>query len=123
METFVLRPRRWICCDSVLLLLAVCTRQAPAIENLIPVPIYMIANSDNGEVREVTSEGNIVWRVWNPRYNQERRRATIVRIKHYDAEGIDPLLAAGGSARSPRGRWPPRQVPPRRGRTSSGPGG
>ena len=57
----------------------------------------LLANSNSGEAREVTPEGEVVWRFWNPRYNEEGQRAVIIRIKSYDASFIEPLLERAGS--------------------------
>jgi len=52
----------------------------------------MIANSDHGEAIEVTRSGDIVWRFRNPHVNSEGYRSTIVRIKRYPIDWIQPLL-------------------------------
>ncbi len=54
----------------------------------------LIANSDHGEAFEVTREGEIVWHFRNPRTDSEGHRSTIVRIKRYPLEWIEPLLEA-----------------------------
>jgi outer membrane protein assembly factor BamB len=51
----------------------------------------LIANSDNGQLMEVTSDGDIVWEFLNPHLNQEGHRATIVKTKRYELSFIDEL--------------------------------
>ncbi|MEP0846126.1 MAG: aryl-sulfate sulfotransferase [Phycisphaerae bacterium] len=53
----------------------------------------LIANSDSGEAFEVTPAGETVWRFLCPHHNEKGERATIARMKRYDAEWIDRLLA------------------------------
>ena len=52
----------------------------------------LIANSDHGEAIEVTPEGDVVWHFFNPGIDSEGHRATIVRIKRYPTNWIEPLL-------------------------------
>ncbi|MCB9795628.1 MAG: PQQ-binding-like beta-propeller repeat protein [Alphaproteobacteria bacterium] len=52
----------------------------------------LIANSNEGEAFEVTPTGDVVWRYYNPRYGDRGHRAVIVRMKHYPAAWIEPLL-------------------------------
>lgn len=56
----------------------------------------LLADSNNGEAREVTPEGEIVWRFYNPRYDSDGHRGALVRMKHYPAEVIEPLLSPAG---------------------------
>lgn len=62
----------------------------------------LICNSDNGEVFEVTPDGDVVWR-WlcdeqfdDPDRPRESLRATLVRAYRYDRELIDGLLERHG---------------------------
>jgi hypothetical protein len=54
----------------------------------------LIAESNEGRAFEVTRSGEIVWEFRNPRIVDGHRRA-IVRMRHYDADFIEPLLAGG----------------------------
>ena len=53
----------------------------------------LISISNTGEAREVTPEGEIVWRFWNPRLDEEGKRHVIIRMIRYTPEMIEPLLA------------------------------
>ena len=57
----------------------------------------LIANSDSGDAFEVTPAGEMVWHYVNPRADEHGNRATIVRIKRYPTELIDPLLRLDGT--------------------------
>lgn len=52
----------------------------------------LIANADNGEIFEVTSDGDVVWRYLYPDTNAKGRRATIVHAWRYDPAFIDGLI-------------------------------
>jgi hypothetical protein len=54
----------------------------------------LIADADHGEAFEVTPTGEIVWRFVCPHKSPEGKRATIVRIKRYERDFIESLLAA-----------------------------
>ncbi|MGH7858080.1 MAG: arylsulfotransferase family protein, partial [Candidatus Binatia bacterium] len=54
----------------------------------------LFANSYSGEVFEVTSDGQVVWKFVTPYKNKTNHRAAIIRMKRYPAEMIEPLLAA-----------------------------
>ena len=56
----------------------------------------LIGNADSGEVFEVTSEGDVVWRYLAPERDAKGRRATIVRARRFDNEVIEALEAAHG---------------------------
>ena len=43
----------------------------------------LIANSESGQIFEVTPQGNTVWEFWNPSVNSAGRRLTIIRAKKY----------------------------------------
>jgi len=53
----------------------------------------LIANADNGEAFEVTHAGEVVWRFICSHRDKQGRRATIVRIKRYERDFIEKLLA------------------------------
>jgi hypothetical protein len=53
----------------------------------------LIANSDHGEIFEVTRGGDVVWRYLCAERNEVGQRATIVRARRYENELIDGLLA------------------------------
>jgi hypothetical protein len=53
----------------------------------------LITNSDKGEVFEVTSEGDVVWKYLSPHLSEEGHRATIVRSKRYATDFVEPLLS------------------------------
>lgn len=53
----------------------------------------LISISNMGEAREVTPEGEIVWRFWNPRLDEEEKRHVTIRMIRYAPEMIEPLLA------------------------------
>ncbi|MFQ5807001.1 MAG: arylsulfotransferase family protein [Phycisphaerae bacterium] len=52
----------------------------------------LIANSDNGEIFEVTREGDVVWRYLCAERNEAGQRATIVRAKRFESAFIEELL-------------------------------
>jgi outer membrane protein assembly factor BamB len=52
----------------------------------------LITSSEQGEVFEVTPEGDVVWRYLNPYLNEEGRRATIVRSERYPSDFLGGLL-------------------------------
>jgi hypothetical protein len=52
----------------------------------------LIANSDSGQVFEVTPEGRIVWEFLTPFMNEKKHRATIVRMKRYETSFIDKMI-------------------------------
>ncbi len=51
----------------------------------------LITNSDNGQVFEVTADGQVVWEFLNTHLNQEGQRATIARTKRYELSFIEDL--------------------------------
>ncbi len=53
----------------------------------------LIANSDHGEIFEVTRAGDVVWRYLCAERNEAGQRATIVRARRYAPAFIDGLLA------------------------------
>jgi hypothetical protein len=53
----------------------------------------LIANSDHGEIFEVTRDGDVVWRYLCAERNEAGQRATIVRARRYENAFIDGLLA------------------------------
>lgn len=53
----------------------------------------LITNSDHGQAFEVTPEGQIVWEFVNPLGDDQGRRATIHRMRRYDAGFVDGLMA------------------------------
>ena len=62
----------------------------------------LICNADNGEVFEVTPDGEVVWRYLcdeefeDPERPREELRASLVRAYRYDREFIDAIRAAQG---------------------------
>lgn len=52
----------------------------------------LIANSDSGEAFEVTPAGDVVWRFLNPNAGEGGKRATIVRMRRYPVDLLEPLL-------------------------------
>lgn len=46
----------------------------------------LITNSDNGQIFEVTREGDIVWEYLNPNLNPEGHRYAFVRAKRYERD-------------------------------------
>ncbi|MGH0028851.1 MAG: aryl-sulfate sulfotransferase [Myxococcota bacterium] len=54
----------------------------------------LIAESNEGRAFEVTRDGEIVWEYYNPRFI-DGHRAAIIRMRHYPAAMIEPLLAGG----------------------------
>lgn len=61
----------------------------------------LIANSDSGQIFEVTSEGEMVWDFRCPHRNEKGERATIVRAKRMDPALIEPLNAQDEDAGTP----------------------
>jgi hypothetical protein len=61
----------------------------------------LIAESNAGRAFEITPEGDVVWEFLNPTIRGDRR-ASIIRMIHYEAEFIDPLLAADPRRRDSR---------------------
>ena len=57
----------------------------------------LITNSDHGQAFEVTPDGAIVWDFLNPLGDDHGRRATIHRMRRYDAGFIDGLMARSRS--------------------------
>ena len=53
----------------------------------------LIANSYSGEAFEVAPDGQVVWRFVTPSKNPRRERASLIRMKRYSREMIEPLLA------------------------------
>ena len=53
----------------------------------------LIAVSNRGEAREVTPEGEVVWKFHTGRPDDESKRQVIVRMHHYPPERIAPLIA------------------------------
>jgi len=53
----------------------------------------LIANSDSGEIFEVTRDGDVVWRYLCPERNERGQRATIVRARRFENAFIERLLA------------------------------
>jgi hypothetical protein len=53
----------------------------------------LIAESNAGRAFEVTPTGDVVWEFLNPKTRKERR-ASIIRMTHYEAAFIDPILTA-----------------------------
>jgi hypothetical protein len=53
----------------------------------------LIADSDNGEILEVTPDGELVWRFRTPHHDDAGGRAAIVRATRYDRALLDPLLS------------------------------
>ena len=53
----------------------------------------LIANSDSGQAFEVTRAGEKVWEFFCPHRDPKAQRGTIVRIKRYERDFIDKLLA------------------------------
>ena len=64
----------------------------------------LIANSDSGEMIEVTPAGDVVWRYLCPERDTQGRRAAIARARRFAPERIEPLLKA--AARPPTGETP-----------------
>jgi hypothetical protein len=56
----------------------------------------LIANSDNGEAFEVTSDGETVWKYVSPHRTGPNRRGAIVRAIRYEADFIEPLIEKAG---------------------------
>lgn len=52
----------------------------------------LVAVSDSGYAFEVTRDGRIVWKFWNPILNEKNHRATIIRAKRYEKKMVDELL-------------------------------
>ena len=63
----------------------------------LPNENTLIATSDRGEIFEVTSDGEVVWRYASPHLNEGRRRATIVRAERYESDFIEGLLRSRGA--------------------------
>ena len=62
----------------------------------------LLAVSNRGGAREVTPDGEIVWRFFNRRLTDDKRRQVIIRMIRYAPETIEPLLAhSGGDGESP----------------------
>ena len=57
----------------------------------------LIATSDKGELFEVTSTGDVVWRYLSPHLNDGGHRATIVRAKRYETDFVEELLSEKGT--------------------------
>jgi hypothetical protein len=55
----------------------------------------LIASSESGEAFEVTAAGEVVWKFATPHKNEKGQRRTFVRMKRYEPELVDPLLASG----------------------------
>ena len=60
----------------------------------------LIANAAHGEVFEVTSNGDVVWRYLFPETNAEGQRATINHAKRFETDFIDGLMAKFGAGAS-----------------------
>ena len=57
----------------------------------------LIAHSDAGRAFEVTPDGRIVWEFYNPNRQGPGRRATIVRIKRYEPDYVERIIARHGA--------------------------
>lgn len=51
----------------------------------------LIAASESGRAFEVGPGGEIVWEFWSPHLDSDGRRATLVRMKRYEAAMVDAL--------------------------------
>ena len=51
----------------------------------------LIANSGHGEVFEVTPEGEIVWRFFNPDRKESGRRASVGRVTRHELAYVDQI--------------------------------
>lgn len=56
----------------------------------------LIANSDSGQIFEVTPAGEIVWEYFCPHRNDKGERATIVRAKRYSRKMIEAAVQRAG---------------------------
>jgi hypothetical protein len=56
----------------------------------------LIADSDHGRAFEVTRDGAIVWKFVCPHETGPGRRAAIVRVRRYELEFIEKIVAAAG---------------------------
>ncbi len=52
----------------------------------------LIAQADSGRAFEVTPAGEIVWEYRNPHFDEEGRRATIIRMERYPLSLVDAIL-------------------------------
>lgn len=57
----------------------------------------LVTSSDQGELFEVTSKGDVVWRYLSPHLNEEGRRATIVRGERYESDFIERFVRSRGA--------------------------
>jgi hypothetical protein len=73
----------------------------------LPNGNVLIANSNEGEAFEVTHDGRVVWRFYQPDLDDQGHRKVIERMIRYPAERIEPLLAGAG----PGGPDRPRALP------------
>ena len=58
----------------------------------LPNSNTLMAEADKGRAIEVTPQGDIVWEFINPEKVTEKRRATIVRMKHYPSEFVEAII-------------------------------
>ena len=56
----------------------------------------LITESGAGRAFEVTHDGQIVWEYLVPHYDDEHRRATIIRLYRYDPEFVDRIIHEQG---------------------------
>jgi hypothetical protein len=61
----------------------------------------LVAVSDSGHAFEVTRDGRVVWKFWNPIVDEKNHRATIIRAKRYETKTVERLLARDRSADRP----------------------
>jgi hypothetical protein len=67
----------------------------------LPNGDVLIANSNEGEAFEVTHDGRVVWRFYDPTIDDEGHRQVIVRMVRYPPERIEPLLARDAALEPP----------------------
>ena len=67
------------------------TRSRGGVQRL-PNGNTLITQSNDGRAFEVTPEGEIVWEFYVPHLDEKGHRATIIRLYHYDAAMVEPLL-------------------------------
>jgi len=61
----------------------------------------LITNTREGQVFEVTPNGEMVWEFFNPRGDKEGHRATVSGMRRYDASFVEGLIARNGGKPEP----------------------
>lgn len=66
----------------------------------------LITNTRDGQVFEVTPNGEMVWEFFNPRGDKDGHRATIPGMRRYDVSFVEGLIARGGGKPEPAANGP-----------------